>query len=89
MNIIALCIALVGIVVVLLGFYVARRITSKIGAGIVQIAALILGFLAVLAFPVDLEVASQAGTYWFVGLIISAVAGKIISKRSAADTKNA
>jgi len=89
MNLIALGIALIGIVVVLVGFYIARRLTNKIGAGAAQIGSVVLGLFAVVAFPVDVETSGQAGTYWFFGLIFCAIIGKLFSKRKATGAENA
>ena len=89
MNLLALGIALIGIVVVLVGFYIARRITNKIGAGAAQIGSIIIGFFAVVAFPVDVDTSGQAGAYWFSGLIGCAIIGKLISRRKATSIENA
>lgn len=84
MNVMALGIACIGTLIVIAGFYVARKIQNKFGSGAIQILSLVLGFLALVAFPLDNESASQAGIYWFIMLIIFVIIGKVLGKKTNA-----
>lgn len=81
MTLIALGIASIGTLIVIAGFYAAKKVKNKFGSGAIQILSLALGFLSIVAVPVDNESASQAGIYWFVMLIVCAIIGKIFGKK--------
>lgn len=81
MNLTALFIALIGVVIVLVAFFIANKLRNKALSITIKIVGAVVGFLAMAAFPVkDLNVSSQAGTYWFVMLIIAAIVSKIFFK---------
>lgn len=83
MNIIALGVAAFGVFIVLVGFYLARKVSKKLWKGLIQVLSLLLGFMALLVFPVPVEAAASAGAYWFIILIICAVVSKVFFEKKA------
>lgn len=81
MDFIALGLAALGSFIVLAGFYLASKVTKKLWKSLIQVFSLLLGFIALAVFPVSVETASSAGTYWFITLIVCAVASKVFFKK--------
>lgn len=81
MDFIALGLASLGLFIVLAGFYLAGKVTKKLWESLIQVFSLLLGFMALAVFPVSVETASSAGTYWFITLILCAAASKVFSKK--------
>ncbi|MBD3645017.1 MAG: hypothetical protein P1U59_10115 [Alcanivorax sp.] len=81
MDVTALGLAALGAFIVLAGFYLAGKVTKKLWKSLVQVFSLLLGFIALAAFPVPVETAASAGTYWLIILVVCAVVSKIFFKK--------
>lgn len=77
MDVIALGLAALGAFIVLAGFYLAGKATKKLWKSLVQVLSLLLGFVTLAAFPVPVETAASAGTYWFIILVVCVVVSKV------------
>ena len=80
MNVISLATAAFGAGIVFLGFFIARKIKSKVKANIVRVIAALLGFISMpviqTIFNVPIAESANSGAYWFA----FSIAGGVISK---------